>query len=232
VKVERFKFGLIPILLAFVVMLSIVFILPSVSAGGVTSTPGGTTIQVTSGQEFLLRNELYFDQPASAGYFYMDIYWDAPSSDENFVLENASAYWTSGPESGSPVENVQFDNSATLTGWSVNAYITSEDAVNIDGHFNVDFWLRAASADGTPHKENHNQLLYYDGGYASVIEENLSIVSINPVTIDVRGTLPPTEHTEFPWLPVAIAVVILVIAIIAALAVWVWRRPKGQKPPI
>ena len=234
-KVERFKFDLIPVLLAFAVMFSIVFILPPVSAGGVTSTPGGTTIKVIPGQVFLLRNELYFDQPTYGGYFAIAIYWDAPSSDENFTLENTpSIYWTSGAEKGSPLENVQWDNNvihpAPSGQWEISAWIDSADKNYVDGHFNVDIWLRAASGNGTPHSLGNQQLSYGVG--IAVIEATPKLVPIDNVTIDVRGTLPPPEHTEFPWLPVAIAAVIIVTAIIAILAAWMWRRPRGQKSSI
>lgn len=233
-KVDCFKFGLIHILMAFAVMLSIVFIIPLVSAGGVTSTPGGKTIVVTPGQEFLLRQEFYFNDPESGGIFAMAIYWDAPSSDENFTLENApSVYWTSGPETGLPVENVQWDNNINISAppgqWEITAGIDAADKNYVDGHFNVDIWLRAASGDGTPHSTGKQQLTYGVG--IAVVEATPVLVPVDNVTIDVRETL-PSEHTEFPLLPVAIAVVIIVIAIIAILTARMRRRPKVQKPSI
>jgi hypothetical protein len=222
-------------MLAFAIMFSIVFIIPSVSAGGITSTPGGTKIAVTPDQEFLLRHEFFFDQSAG-GYFAMAIYWDAPSSDENFTPENApSVYWISGPESGSPVENVQWDNNNIYTAapgqWQVSTFIDSGDKNYVDGHFNVDIWLRAASGDGTPHKENVKQQISYGFGIA-VTEQTLRVVQIENVTIDVKGVLPPPEHAKFPWLPVAIVAVIIAIAIIATLMAWMRRRPREQKRSI
>jgi len=207
-------------MLAFAVSFSMVFIIPSVSAGGITSTPGGTKITVTPGQEFLLRHEFFFDQSAG-GYFAMAIFWDAPSSDENFTLENApSVYWVSGPESGSPVENVQWDNNNIYTAasglWQVSTLIDSADKNYVDGHFNVDIWLRAASGDGTPHKENVKPQISYGFGIA-VTEQTPRVVQIDNVTIDVKGVSPTPERTEFPWLPVAIVAVIIAIAIIGIL---------------
>jgi hypothetical protein len=164
---------------------------PTVSSGGVSSTPGGTTIVVTSGQVFLLRNEFYFDQPANGGTFAMAIYWDVPSSDENFTLENVpSVYWISGPENGLPVENVQWDNNvinpASSGQWEISAWINSADKNYIDGHFYIDFWLRAASGDGTLHKENDNHQLHYGLGIA-VGESTPIVVPINDVTVNVTA---------------------------------------------
>jgi uncharacterized membrane protein len=184
-RIKHFKSVLV-IPLAFAIMFSLVFILP-VSAGGVTSTPGGTTINVASGQTFLLRHELYFNQAGSGGVFALAILWVAPSSDENFTLENApSIYWISGPENGLPVENVQWDNSPTLDGWSVGAFIDSTDKNYIDGHFYVDFWLRAASPDGTTHSQGTQDLNYGAGIY---IQEGggPSIIGVDNVTISVLG---------------------------------------------
>jgi len=221
-RIESFKEVLLSALIVFAVILSIVIIdSPTVSSGGVSSTPSGTTIVVTSGQVFLLRNEFYFDQPANGGTFAMAIYWDAPSSDENFTLENApSVYWVSGPESGSPVENVQWDNNNIYTAasglWQVSTLIDSADKNYVDGHFNVDIWLRAASGDGTPHKENVKPQISYGFGIA-VTEQTPRVVQIDNVTIDVKGVSPTPERTEFPWLPVAIVAVIIAIAIIGIL---------------
>jgi hypothetical protein len=226
VRLGYLKFGLISVLLAFVMIFSIVLIVPSVSAGGVTSTPGGKTIVVTPGQEFLLRQELYFNDPTAGGVFAMAIFWDALSSDENFVLENApSIYWISGPETGSPVENVQLvsDNSENVV--TVGLYIDASDKNYIDGHFNVDIWLRASSGDGTLHSLGKQQLSY--GAGIAVTESTLAFATVDNVTIDVRQTLPPSEHKGSPLIPVAIAVAMIVIVIIAILAAWMWRRPKG-----
>jgi uncharacterized repeat protein (TIGR01451 family) len=197
------KMILTVLVLATVISIA-VFALPSASAGGVTSTPDNEN--VISGQTFLLRHELYFDQPGYGGYFAMAIYWDALSSDENFILENIpSVYWISGPENGSPVENVKYDNlyvnigesTPPTDGWEVWVKIPAENKVWIDGHFNVDIWLRASSGDGTLHHLD-NQLLSYGAGTIMVTEQSLVMTSVDPVTVSVNPALNAVEVSISP----------------------------------
>jgi uncharacterized membrane protein len=201
VRIGYLKCGLVSILLITLVF-SLVIITSPVSAGGVTSHPGGTTIEVVSGQTFLLRHELYFDKSAG-GYFAFAINWDAPSSDENFTLENApSVYWISGPENGLPVENVQWENIPTLTGWGVAVLIDASDMNYVDGHFNVDIWLRACGGDGTPHRPMDSHQISYGSGIL-VIEGTPSMTSVPPVTIRVLGrgvdvTISPDNQSGVP----------------------------------
>jgi uncharacterized membrane protein len=199
-RVENFKFGLISVLLAFAIMFSMVFVLPPVSAGLVNSYPTGT-ITVQTGQTFVLRHELVFNQ-AQPGYFAMAINWVAPSSDENFTLDNASSvYWISGPENGLPVENVQWTNNSSTDGWTVGVFIDSADKNYVNGKFNVDVWLRARSGDGTPHRLD-NQLLDYGPGIL-LIEPGLVLQAVDPVTVQVIGrgvdaTVSPENQTGGP----------------------------------
>jgi hypothetical protein len=58
------------------------------------------------GGAFLLRHQLCFNQADSKGDFILVMYWQAPSAEENFTLENVEVYW----EDGSPMENVSVDN--------------------------------------------------------------------------------------------------------------------------
>jgi hypothetical protein len=186
VRIKHLRGALLSALIVFAMILSIIIIdLPTVSATGVLYTPSDTIIDVQQGQVFLLRHTLQFNQPAYGGYFAMAISWDVPSSDENFTLENApSVYWTSGGSGvGNPVENVTFDNSATLTGWQVTAYISSSDKNYYDGTFNVDFWLRAAN-QGTPHQVGLENNLSYGAGIC-IVEQNLLVVAEDNVAVNV-----------------------------------------------
>jgi len=198
------------VLIVFAIVLSSVIItLPvSVSAGGVTSTPQDTIIDVVQGQTFLLRHELFFNQ-SQPGYFVIAIVWDAPSSDDNFTLENApSVYWISGPENGLPVENVQWDNNvinpAPSGQWEISAWIDSGDKNYVDGNFNVDFWLRAASPDGTIHKVGLENDITYGAGIAvielspNIVPEDNVAVNVTPASISVRGvsvSISPTSNS-------------------------------------
>lgn len=184
---ENYRSGLVPALLALALVLSLVINTSPASAGGVTSHPGGTTIFVAPGDVFLLRHELYFDDTAEGGYFTMTITWHSPSSDENFTLENKpSVYWSD----GTPVENVvscdeNFLIGGITSGWRVVVKIPAENKVWVDGHFNIDVWLRACSGDGTPHREDNQWISY---GIGIVVAENTSVITpVAPVTVRVIG---------------------------------------------
>jgi hypothetical protein len=224
VKARSSNSGLVFILLLLTPIFSLIIIASPVLAGGVASYPIGTIV-VQQGQTFLLRHELYFDEPEYGGYFALAVSWDAPSSDENFALENApSLYWITGPENGLPVENVLWETRDTgLGGWQVGIWIDSENKNYVDGHFNIDIWLRACSGDGTLHREDDNHQLSYGLGIV-VIESTPRIEEIKNLTVDVRGIF---LHTEFPRFYAAIAVV-FVGTIIAILAAWMWRRSGGR----
>jgi uncharacterized repeat protein (TIGR01451 family) len=204
---DNFRRNIVSTVIVLAIVLSMaIFALPSASAGGVTSTPGGTTIEnVVSGQTFLLRHELYFDQAGSGGVFTIGINWVAPSSDENFTLENVpSVYWISGPENGLPVENVEWDNYPTLDGWSVGAFIDASNKNYIDGHFNVDIWLRARSGNGTLHREDNQQLSYgpgiyiLEGGGPSIIPIDNVIVNVIKPQFGVNVSILPGDQGNFP----------------------------------
>ena len=213
---KNFRFSTV-ILLAFIVVLSMVIIASLVSAGGVTSYPTGT-ITIQPGETFLLRHELYFNESGVGGCFAVAINWDAPNSDENFTLENTpSVYWISGPESGSLVENVRWSNESYIVddvaGCMVGVWIDAEDMNYVDGHFNVDIWLRACSGDGTLHRPMDNHPLSYGGGIA-VIESNVTLISVDPVTVQVLGrgvdvSISPSENSAFPGENVTFAVTVM-----------------------
>jgi hypothetical protein len=241
VSIGGFKGILLATSIVFAVVSSIVIITLPVSAGGVTSTPEDTTITVVSGQTFLLRNELYFNQPAYGGYFAIAIYWDTPSSIENFVLENApSVYWTSGPENGLPVENVQWENVPTGvpigTAWQVGLWIDSADKNYIDGHFNVDVWLRAASGDGTLHQVGLENNIAYGVGI-SVIEQYPIITPVDNVAVDVVAPPAPSPAPVggIAFSPDKLAllapyIILAALIAIASMSVAVyWRRHGGKK---
>jgi len=106
-----------------------------ISASGENPQVPGGVVTVAPGDVFLLRHELHFDNLARGGYFTMAIAWRSPSSDDNFTLESApSVTWISGPENGSPVENVVYDNlyvniGGGTDGWEVWVKIPAENKV-------------------------------------------------------------------------------------------------------
>lgn len=205
-RIRGFKGALLAALIVFAMIWSMIIIdLPTASAGGVISSPAGTTITVAPGQTFLLRHTMIFNNPASGGYLAMAIYWDASSANENFVLDNAiNAYWTSGGSgAGNSVENLQWDNLQGGPGqWMVGVWIDSADKNYYDGTFNVDIWLRAASTDGTLHKPGNQQLSYGLG--ILLAEPSAMPLAYDNITINVlpcKGTASIRLATGSPPAP-------------------------------
>jgi hypothetical protein len=86
----------------------------------------------------VLRHKLYFNQADSKGDFILVMYWQAPSAEENFTLENVEVYWEDGP----PMENVSIDNYPIVfqgdpgkRGWQVEVDGTS---IQPNGNFYIE----------------------------------------------------------------------------------------------
>ena len=155
------KRGLVSISLAFALAFSITFLATPVLAEAVISEPGGTTIEVEQGQEFVLSFRLEWDEP-DAGFFAISLKWLCPENNpaENFTIDNVSAY---------------FDNDQTI-----NAAVTSETespsengtlyvkvigtpaGENTNGQFDVDITILAGS-EGFPHIPTNNHPIEIDG---------------------------------------------------------------------
>lgn len=182
--------------------------------------PGSSTIEVESGQTFVLRHRLRWGEPDS-GFYRIGIYWDSPENNpaENFTFLYASAYFDDDgdnlPDPGvAMIENrVEFAegppaDDPTRTRYCVTVY-SLED--NRNGTFNVDIWLRAAGW-GADHSPTENHPIYYSGTI-DVWEATTLSVSASPITIRVpaRGvdvSISPSYQSDFPGATLNYAVTI------------------------
>ena len=187
-RVENYRRSLVPVLLAFAVILSIVFIAAPVFATSITppgwpgSVPSDNYVEVPQGGVFLLRGSITFDQPETGSFGWVLYWYHYGDPTENFSLENTpSVYWTD----GTPVENVVIYNHAILNGWQVNIE-SDANGIERNGTFYIDIWLRAASRDGTPHKAENDNIYFLDNKI-SFSEPNPDLVPAGPIVVEVIG---------------------------------------------
>jgi len=153
VRTESYKRGFVSILLASAMLLSMVFIATPVLAPGVIEQPGGTTIEVYQGQDFIVRFKCYWDEP-EPGFFALGVYWDSPgvsgTPSENFTFLAASAYM----EDGTPIEPLRVELTEGVVGGNMRYTVVvgnPEGPSPYNGNFFVDLRFRAAGAGGVPH---------------------------------------------------------------------------------
>jgi len=197
VRAEVFRRGLGFILLVSAIVLSLTILMihttSPVLAGGVVEEPGGTTITVLQGQEFILRFKLYWDEPAYLGYFSITFYWDSPKTDsagtlsENFKFIGASAYLEDNFDNiqvnVTPTEGVSPENSAM---WRYAIVVDHSAGYPCDDNFYVDVVMRASGYGGVPHIAPDNHIIKI-GGTIDIAES--TILSYSPpdpnITIEV-----------------------------------------------
>jgi len=180
-RTENYRRGLVPALLAFALVLSMLLIALPVSATSATAPSSPITVQ--QGKVFLLRGTITFDK-ADTGYFICGtVYWyHYGDPTENFSLENTpSVYW----ENGTPVENVRIDNHAITNGWQVSIS-DNGDGIARNGTFRIDIWLRAASGDGTRHRRD-NHPIYFMNDQITLFEPSYIPKPAGPITVKVIG---------------------------------------------
>ncbi|MCS7131950.1 MAG: hypothetical protein NZ934_04405 [Hadesarchaea archaeon] len=175
------------VLLASALVLSLALAMTPVFAPRVLESPAGTVVTVEQGRTFTLRHKLRFDQPGK-GTFAISIYWESPSAEENFRVENVAVYW----ENGSPVENVRSANyrinflgDPKRPGWQVDVETEEDKYIWANGVFFVDVTLRAASGDGTPHRPTDEHLLYYGADMILMTEDTILMHPAPPITVRV-----------------------------------------------
>ena len=199
------KYGLISVSLILIVFFSMLFIAAPVSATSATAPSSPITVQ--QGEVFLLRGSITFDQASDGNFVWGPVYWyHYGDPAENFSLENTpSVYWTSGPHSGLPVENVRINDYPIPNGWQVDIldnFLYGGGAIEVNGTFNIDIWLRAASGDGTPHRPD-NQEIYFSLNRITLWEPNQFTASAGPITVQVLGrgvdvSISPSENSGEP----------------------------------
>ena len=202
-RTEGFRRGLISIMLVSAIVFSMTILMTftatPVIAGGVISTPGGTTIEVVQGEEFTLKFKLYWDEPAWPGYFSLGFQWDSPKSNgsgtanENFTFVSASAYLEDNLD---PIStNVLFTEGVTPENANMYRYsivVSHSAGYPWDGNFYVDIVMRASGYGGVLHVPTNNHPIRI-GVTVDVIE--LSFVSYSPpnpnITVRVLGQPDP-----------------------------------------
>jgi hypothetical protein len=141
-------------LLVFAIVLSmtisLTFTATPVLAEQLISQPGGTTITVQQGQEFVLSFRMAYDEPVD-GRFAITLKWVSPDNNpaENFTIVGVSAYFDNGQPIVAAVTSeteAPYDNIGTLY---VRVIGTPVGEPN-DGPFNVDVTVLAGS-EGVAH---------------------------------------------------------------------------------
>jgi len=140
------------ILLIFAAVVSLTFISAPIHATGIISHPGGTIIEVTRGQVFLLRYRLEWQEQGSLGYYLINIIWeDNNHADENFTIAYTMAYFDNDgdnvPDPGvDPIENtINLSQEPGIDGTRWTFRVSNATGDPRDGKFNVDICVRAAS---------------------------------------------------------------------------------------
>ena len=190
-RTEGFKGGLLStLIIASLMALAISLFSPLIHAGGEASSPMGDTIEVISGQTFILRHRCWWDSP-DLGYYLYTIYWDCLENrpSENFTFLEAKAYF----DNGETIDNfVWFMQEPTGTGTRFTVRVANfpypiwqgfGDPRN--GEFNVNIIMRAAGEGGVPHVPGDHLVYYYD--YECIVwEDNIIPIIPPPLPITIR----------------------------------------------
>jgi hypothetical protein len=177
------------LMITALIYFSTFFIAPPVFAATATAPPD--YISVPQGGVFLLRGSVTLDVPNTQGYWiWGPVYWYSNGDPtENFCLENTpSVYWTSGGTGvGNPVENISISDYSVggNIGWQV---VIGDDGngLAVDGTFNVDIWLRAASRNGTPHRPGNHEI-YFELNQITMFEPSAVTAPAGPIEVQVTN---------------------------------------------
>lgn len=191
VRTKGFKRGLLStLLIASLMALAISLFSPLIHAGEQAGSPMGDTIEVISGQTFILRHRFWWDSP-DLGYYLYTIYWDCLENrpSENFTFLEAKAYF----DNGETIDNfVWFMGEPTGTDTRFTVRVANfpypiwqglGDPRN--GEFNVDIIMRAAGEGGVPHVTGDHLIHYYDYEWM-VWEDNIIPILPPPLPITIR----------------------------------------------
>jgi len=192
VRTEGFRRGVGSILLVFVLVFSMISVAPLASPGDLIYNPGGTTIEVAQGDNFLIRHTLEWDEPENGAYDII-IPWDCYDNheNENFTFVGASAYFTSGAYEGESILAVVTLGSApswNYPGGTRHVLSVECPAVNKDprnGQFNVDVWMGAYGAGGVPHIPTDNHPIPFQWAGIIIIEKYPQSWNRDPIAIRV-----------------------------------------------
>jgi len=209
VRTEDFKHGGFSILLVLALGFSMVLVAPLASPGDWVNDPepGGTTIDVIAGEDFLIRHTLEWDEPEDGAYtITLGWYNYENKPEENLTFVSAEAYFTTGDNVGESIRADTTLSSApygTDTAWVLEVSCPTGDKDPRDGEFNVDIWMGAYGVGGVPHISGNHVIPWQFGGVI-VIEPTMKSWNRDPITISVFGrgvsvTISPLEGSAEPW---------------------------------
>ena len=197
------------VFIVFALVFSIILVAPLAHSGELVYDPGGTTIEVVQGDNFLIRHTLEWDEPENGAYaitMAWDCYDNEPS--ENFTFVGASAYFTTGPNAGESILSV--DKLGTVpspehpgsTRYTLKVECPAVQKDSRNGQFNVDITLSASGAGGVPHIPGDHVIPFQFGGII-IIEKYIKFRDLDPITIRVlsRGvsvSISPSEKNGLP----------------------------------
>ena len=170
-----------------------ILVAPLASSGNWVNDPepGGTTIEVAQGENFVIRHTLEWSEPEDGAYT-VTISWvnyeNKPS--ENFTFLEASAYFTTGSYVGQSIQaDVVLGSSpeGENTKWALSVNCPADDKDSRNGQFNVDITLGAYGVGGVPHIRRENHPILYQFGGIIIIESSLQVWNRAPITIRVGG---------------------------------------------
>jgi len=190
VSIQHFRPGLTVPLLALAIVFSMVLVATPAYSGGCISHPHGTIIEVASGENFLLRYRLYWNEPGWDGAYGVNLTWYnyGNKPEENLTFLSARAYFDNNENITTDVTLSSFPSGAD-TGWTLTLDSTGYFNPN-DDNFTVDIWMRASGTGNKPHKPTDNHPISCGGLRAVTVFES-GIVDIpgteTPITIRVLG---------------------------------------------
>ena len=196
-RTEGSKHGLVLIPLVFALVFSITFLATPVLAEAVISEPGGTTIEVEQGQEFVLPFRLEWDETV-AGFFAITLKWVCEDNDpaENFTIVGVSAYFDNLQSISAAVKS---ETESPLGNGTLYIRVIGTPAGDPNnGPFNVDITIRASS-EGVPHAPGTDNITI-DGSI--LVAEDLPWVDYYPPDPVITVRVPARRSVAVSILPI------------------------------
>ena len=165
--------------------ISMTFTAIPVLAEAVHIEPGGTTITVQQGQEFVLSFRFEYDESPDSGYFAITLVWlcEGDQADENFTVVGVSAKFDDDQVINASVTSET--EGAVPGGTLYTRVIGTPTGEPRDDPFNVDITIRAGS-EGVAHRPGTDNIELYGTILISEALPWLDYVPPNPiVTINV-----------------------------------------------
>jgi len=180
---------------------------PLASAGNWVNNPapGGTTINVIAGEDFLIRHELVWNETEDGAYTITVGWYNYENKpEENLTFVSASATFTSGDNNGQSIQADVILTSAPSgadTAWALVVECPVSNKDPRDGEFDVDIILGAYGVGGVPHISGNHMIPIQLGGV--IVTEAMPLSWIrSAITISVTGvgvTVDITPASQSGW---------------------------------